>query len=116
MFWNLFRIGRFTRVSEKLSSDQRVHKRPKLANWAWNQEFTPEKLYIPTSLDDLMKILAKAAQKGKKVKPIGSLHSWSGCAAINDGIAIRLDHFNKVLTVDREKMLITAEVRCESIF
>lgn len=109
MFWNLFRLGRFTRVSEKLSSDQRVHKRPKLSNWAWNQEFTPEKLYIPTSLDDLMKILAKAAQKGKKVKPIGSLHSWSGCAAINDGIAIRLDHFNKVLAVDRENMQITAE-------
>ena len=43
----------------------------------------------------------RAAQTGRRVKPVGSLHSWSD-VAITDGTALSLDGMARVMAVDVE--------------
>lgn len=46
-------------------------------NWAQTIEFQPACYFDPTTFDDLTNVLQQAQAQGKKVRVVGSGHSWS---------------------------------------
>jgi FAD-linked oxidoreductase len=72
-----------------------------IATWAGNRGSRPEAVLRPASEEQVADILAEAAANGRRVKPIGASHSWSG-AQLTDGVALRLDQMQGVLAVDAE--------------
>jgi L-gulono-1,4-lactone dehydrogenase len=46
-------------------------------NWAGTIEFQPDSIFQPVTLDDLNSHLKQAQTNGKKVRVVGSGHSWS---------------------------------------
>ena len=75
-------------------------------NWAGNQVANPISIEAPSSIEDVSRLVAVAASKGEKVKPVGSGHSFTSAAA-TDGRMLRLDKLSGISTVNREKCQVT---------
>lgn len=73
----------------------------KLRNWAGSRSWTPSRLVTPRDEGQVAEALVTAADTGRRVKPVGSLHSWSDVAT-TDGTALSLDAMSRVLAVDVE--------------
>ncbi len=55
-----------------------------------------------------MEVVRKAADRGQRVKVVGSGHSFTGIA-LTDGRLVQLDNYGRVLASDREKMQVTVQ-------
>ncbi len=110
LLWNLvFRIVfENTAGAHKTAVFDEAAKHWTLQNWGRSYTFHPRDLWEPASVDELIKMVQSAGRKGRKVKPIGALHSWSSCAVTND-VAIRMHKLNKVLSYDHAALTVTAE-------
>ena len=77
-------------------------------NWGGTYSCTPTRIESPATEHEIVAILRTARERGERVKVIGSGHSFTdiGCT---DGCLIRLDRYNRVLSVDQEKSTITAQ-------
>jgi L-gulono-1,4-lactone dehydrogenase len=73
-------------------------------NWAGNQTITARNYHQPVTVDEL----AEAVGSAEKVRLIGSGHSWSDVCLCEDTF-INLDRFNKVLSLDKEKLQLTVQ-------
>jgi L-gulonolactone oxidase len=82
--------------------------RPRWTNWGGTYSCSPTQVESPTSEEGIVAIVRASAERGERVKVIGSGHSFTdiGCT---DGCLIKLDNFNKVLEVDRDAATITAQ-------
>jgi L-gulono-1,4-lactone dehydrogenase len=82
--------------------------RARWTNWGGTYGCSPTRIESPSSEEELAAIVRSAAERGEKVKVIGSGHSFTdiGCT---DGVLIRLDRYQRVLAVDAEKKTITAQ-------
>jgi L-gulonolactone oxidase len=83
-------------------------ERPHWKNWAGNQHCSPERIERPSSEQGLVRIVKQAAASGQRVKVAGSGHSFTG-AALTDGRLVKLDNYNRILAVDREKGTATVQ-------
>jgi L-gulono-1,4-lactone dehydrogenase len=68
-------------------------------NWARTVEATPSAVVTPRDPADVAAVLARAAEAGITVKPVGSGHSFTAIAA-TDGIQVRLDALTGLLGID----------------
>lgn len=69
------------------------------SNWARNIIFTPSELVYPESENQLCEILSEANRNGKKVRVVGSAHSWTGLIETNQ-ILVSLDKMQGLVAVD----------------
>ncbi|KAG0365392.1 hypothetical protein BGX24_004175 [Mortierella sp. AD032] len=53
-------------------------------NWAGNVSTKPERLFYPSTLENLQVIIREATENKKKVRCVGTGHSWSSTAATQD--------------------------------
>ncbi|KAK3813715.1 MAG: hypothetical protein JOS17DRAFT_795567 [Linnemannia elongata] len=53
-------------------------------NWANSLSAQPERLFYPTTLEDLQVIIREATENKKKVRCVGNGHSWSSTAVTQD--------------------------------
>jgi FAD-linked oxidoreductase len=83
-------------------------EKPRWRNWARNQECAPAAIEQPTTEEDIATIVRTAAEKGQRVKVVGSGHSFTGIA-LTDGRLVRLDSYQRILHVDREKLQVTVQ-------
>jgi FAD-linked oxidoreductase len=60
----------------------------------------------PASVAELSDVIAAAAERGQRVKPIGAGHSFTSIGA-TDGVQLRLDRLAGVVRADRETGLVT---------
>lgn len=81
-------------------------KRTQWRNWAGNQVCTPAAVERPTSEDELAGVVARAAEEGRRVKVVGSGHSFTDCAT-TDGVLVDLSHYEKVLAWDPDALELT---------
>jgi L-gulono-1,4-lactone dehydrogenase len=77
-------------------------------NWASNQTCAPAATASPASDAELATAVRKAAAAGQRVKVVGAGHSFTDIAC-TDGLQVRMDDYNRVLDVDRERGLVTAQ-------
>lgn len=69
-------------------------------NWAGNQAMSPAAVEHPSSVDEVVQVVQAAAAAGRRVKAIGSGHSFTGIG-LTDGVLVQLDRLDRVLSVDR---------------
>ncbi|MHB8450498.1 MAG: D-arabinono-1,4-lactone oxidase [Mycobacteriales bacterium] len=78
------------------------------ANWAGNQTAEPAQEVHPSDEAELAAAVKSAAAAGQRVKAVGAGHSCTGIA-LTDGVALMLDRYRRVLTVDRDSRLVTVQ-------
>ncbi|MDQ6748208.1 MAG: FAD-binding protein [Candidatus Dormibacteraeota bacterium] len=70
-------------------------------NWGRNQSCTPVALPQPSSEEEIIALVRRASEEGRRVKVYGAGHSFTDIAC-TDGYLLNLDRYNRVLEVDRE--------------
>ena len=78
------------------------------SNWARNQSMDPAHVVHPSSVDEIAAVVKNAADRGLTVKAIGSGHSFTGIG-LTDGILMRLDRYDRLLSADVTTGLVTVE-------
>jgi FAD-linked oxidoreductase len=76
------------------------------SNWAGNQHANPQAIEHPADVDDVAAVVKRAAADGRRVKPLGSGHSFTSTSA-TDGIALRLDRMTGIREIDHDRGLVT---------
>ncbi|MBA2608520.1 MAG: FAD-binding protein [Actinobacteria bacterium] len=77
-------------------------------NWAGNQKCDPAEVAHPSTDAELAAVVKGAAARGRRVKVVGSGHSFTACA-LTDGVQVVLDRYNTVTAVDTENLQVTAQ-------
>jgi L-gulonolactone oxidase len=78
------------------------------ANWAGNQRCRPTAVERPGTEDDLAAVVRRAAAQGRTVKAVGAGHSFTDIAC-TDGVQVRLDRYNRLLSADSLTGLVTVQ-------
>lgn len=77
-------------------------------NWSGQIICSPEKIFYPSSVEEIQQIVQQARREGKMVKARGAMHSWSDVACTT-GYALDLRHLQKILSVNASKKQVTVE-------
>ena len=81
---------------------------PTWRNWAGNQSMSPVAVERPTSTAEVADAVRRAAAAGRRVKAVGSGHSFTGIA-LTDGVLLDLSALQRLVHVDRETCRVTVE-------
>ncbi len=65
-------------------------------NWAGNQSATPQEVRAPSSTEEVAQAVRDAAAAGRRVRMVGSGHSFTG-VALTDGLLLRPDALTGIL-------------------
>jgi FAD-linked oxidoreductase len=80
------------------------------ANWAGNQTATGIQRVFPRGPDEVATVLRQAAKDGKRVRPVGSGHSFTGIARPDDGtIQLDLGSWADAVSIDAKAGLVTVQ-------
>jgi FAD-linked oxidoreductase len=78
------------------------------SNWAGEQICAPVSIERPSSEQELIGIVRRAAGNGLTVRAVGAGHSFTDCAC-TDGVMIDTSRMNRILEIDRDRGLVTVE-------
>ncbi|OEH92080.1 D-arabinono-1,4-lactone oxidase [Bacillus solimangrovi] len=73
-------------------------------NWSENVQFSPQQICKPKSIDEVVAIVKDANVAKKRIRMIGSGHSFTPLIATND-VLVSLDNMQGVISVDEEKQI-----------
>jgi len=76
-------------------------------NWAGNQQATPVTVTRPTSIDEVTAAIQDATANGRRIKAVGSGHSFTDIALADD-IRLDLSGIGSTLSVDLESRVVSA--------
>ena len=71
---------------------------PSWSNWARTETAHPVAVLSPSDVDGVARVVQAAVHAGRRVKAVGSGHSFTG-AAVTDGVMVRLDRLPRRLDV-----------------
>jgi L-gulonolactone oxidase len=77
-------------------------------NWAGDQQCAPASIEHPSNREQLAEIVQAAAERGLPVRASGSGHSFTDIA-LTDGVMVRCDRLDRILSVDIERGLVKVE-------
>ncbi|WP_093611228.1 D-arabinono-1,4-lactone oxidase [Streptomyces indicus] len=77
-------------------------------NWAGNVTARPGQEVTPASVEELAAAVRQAAEEGRRVKAVGTGHSFTSAAA-TDGLLIRPDLLTGIRHIDRAAGTVTVE-------
>jgi FAD-linked oxidoreductase len=75
-------------------------------NWAGNQAMSPAQVVHPRGAEEVAAAVKEAAASGRRVKAIGSGHSFTGIG-LTDGVLLQLDQHTGLLSADNDTGLVT---------
>jgi L-gulono-1,4-lactone dehydrogenase len=81
---------------------------PRWGNWAREQFCAPSAIVRPTTEAELADVVARAAQRGERVRAVGTGHSFTDCAC-TDGVMIDMTGLQRVMSADPTSGLVTIE-------
>ena len=73
-------------------------------NWARNFTYAAARWHYPKSLEQVQELVARS----RKVKALGTRHSFNNIADTTEDL-ISLDHFDRVVALDRARRMVTVE-------
>ncbi|MEB9504028.1 D-arabinono-1,4-lactone oxidase [Bacillus anthracis] len=79
-------------------------KGQKWRNWTGNVEGTPHYTMYPESIQDVVEVIELARKEGKKIRVVGSGHSFTPLVQTEE-ILVSLDELKGIVNVDAEKMV-----------
>jgi FAD-linked oxidoreductase len=77
-------------------------------NWAGDERCVPASRPAPRSLGELSEVIGAAAAAGRRVRMVGSGHSFSD-VALTDGAMVSLGKMRELLDVDRDSGLVRTQ-------
>jgi L-gulono-1,4-lactone dehydrogenase len=77
-------------------------------NWAGDQRCEPAAIARPGTREELAEVIRRAGERGLTVRASGSGHSFTDIA-LTDGVMVRCDDLDRVLSVDAEAGLVKVE-------
>jgi L-gulono-1,4-lactone dehydrogenase len=77
-------------------------------NWGGTASCGPAEVRAPASEDELAELVRRAASAGRRVKAVGSGHSFTDIAC-TDGVLVRPDRYDRVLEVDVDRRTATVQ-------
>ena len=77
-------------------------------NWGGNQSANPAQVERPRDTEEVSLLVKQAADRGRRVKAVGSGHSFTATAA-TDGTLLHLDRLDAVLSADTATGLVTVQ-------
>ena len=77
-------------------------------NWAGNQTAEPTAVVHPSGTDEIAQAVKAAAASGRRVKAVGSGHSFTA-VAVTDGVQVKLDRHASLVDVDVKSGLVTLQ-------
>jgi FAD-linked oxidoreductase len=77
-------------------------------NWAGNQAMSPAQVAHPASTEEVARLVKEAAAAGRRVKAIGSGHSFTAIG-LTDGVLLQLDRMAGLVSVDLDAATVTVE-------
>ena len=78
------------------------------SNWAGDQSCAPSAIVRPGSEAELAEVVGRAAERGERVRAVGSGHSFTD-AACTDGVMVDLSRMQRLLEADPETGVVTVE-------
>jgi FAD-linked oxidoreductase len=75
-------------------------------NWAGNQAMSPAQVVHPRGTEEVSAAVKEAAAAGRRVKAIGSGHSFTAIG-LTDGVLLQLDRHSGLLSADPDTGLVT---------
>ncbi|HWH29845.1 MAG TPA: D-arabinono-1,4-lactone oxidase [Mycobacteriales bacterium] len=81
---------------------------PTWRNWAGNQAMTPAAVERPTSTGDVADAVRRAAAMDRRVKAVGSGHSFTGIA-LTDGVLLDMTAMQRLVDIDPQTCRVTVE-------
>lgn len=85
-----------------------MRERARWRNWAGNQVCAPHAILRPATESEIVAIVQRAVEAGRRVKCVGAGHSFTGVAC-TDGDLLDLSGYGRVLHVDRAAGLATVQ-------
>jgi FAD-linked oxidoreductase len=82
------------------------HGPPGWRNWAGTYAVTPAQLRRPTSVDEVVAEVGRAAQDNLSVKAVGAGYS-SNDIAVTRGVMLELTELTGILSIDKQALLVT---------
>lgn len=79
-----------------------------MKNWSRNVEWNPSEIIYPSSEEEIQDVVLKAIQHNKKIRVIGSGHSFTPLCSTNE-ILISLDKYQGKVAINKEKNLATVK-------
>lgn len=73
----------------------------KLKNWAGNLSFEPEKVLFPETEDEIQRLVLMCINEGKKIRVIGSGHSFSALIETNQ-MLINLINYQGLVSINKD--------------
>ncbi|MUT66487.1 D-arabinono-1,4-lactone oxidase [Paenibacillus sp. NEAU-GSW1] len=70
-------------------------------NWSGSVQATPAKAVFPRSIEEVVSIVRECLREGRKLRVVGSGHSFTAIAASND-MLVSLDELQGIVSVDPE--------------
>jgi L-gulonolactone oxidase len=77
-------------------------------NWARNQSCIPAEVVRPRSTGEVADVVRRARVEGRRVKVIGSGHSFTA-AAMTNGVLLSLERMRRVVSIDTERSRVTVQ-------
>lgn len=77
-------------------------------NWAKNEHCKAQTYFQPENENEIVDLLKKCNAENKKIRIVGSGHSWSAICLSNEYL-LNLDLFQKVISLDKDKKQITVQ-------
>ena len=74
------------------------------SNWAGNYVYRAGRIHQPETIEQIQELIARS----QRVKALGTRHSFNDIAD-SAGDLISLEHFNKIIGLDRERQTVTVE-------
>lgn len=79
-----------------------------MKNWAGNIKWNPSEVAYPTTETEIQQVILRAANDRKKVRIIGTGHSFTALCQTND-ILVSLDKYQGIISVDKDKYQATVK-------
>ncbi|MER7501809.1 D-arabinono-1,4-lactone oxidase [Nonomuraea pusilla] len=76
-------------------------------NWARNQSATPAEVRTPASVEDVVRAVRDAAAGGRRVRMVGTGHSFTG-VALTDGVMLRPAALTGIRSHDGDRVTVMA--------
>ncbi|MDR8410935.1 FAD-binding protein [Nonomuraea sp. 3-1Str] len=76
-------------------------------NWAGNQSISPSEVRAPASADEVARAVRDAAASGRRVRMVGTGHSFTG-VALTDGLLLRPTALTGVRSLDGDRVTVLA--------
>jgi L-gulonolactone oxidase len=81
---------------------------PLWSNWAGDQHCAPEAIERPRDEDELAQVVVRAAERGQRVRAVGSGHSFTDIAC-TDGVLVDLSAMQRLIAAEPEIGLVTVQ-------